>query len=311
MVILNEFTDTGIDTLTLAAAAQGAFDVRTIPGGCLCCTGEEDFQRQLGKLLALPEPPARILIEPSGIGHPGAIVSELRAHEAAGTLHLCSTIALVNGDDIDAMPEIARGQVDAADVVLLAKADRANDALRVRFQAWAIQLFPTKRFIGECAAGVIPPTALEPPPRTFSFEAVPRPISHVLAKEATMHMHVHAPEMQIRHLILGGHPIEARVTQLLQRAACGWLAPAAVLFDRERLAQAASAIDWTSVERMKAVLRTGIEEWHLLQYWSGQWSLQPSPWRQDSRIELQLMPDAVPDWAAWDAFWQRMSEARA
>jgi G3E family GTPase len=71
LVILNEFTDTGIDAVTLAAAARGAYDVRMIPGGCLCCTGEEDFRRQLSGVLNLPphsNPPA--VIEPSGIGHP-------------------------------------------------------------------------------------------------------------------------------------------------------------------------------------------------------------------------------------------------
>ena len=75
VVLLNEFTDAGIDALTVAAAAQGAYDVRLVPGGCLCCAGEADFRRTLQELLA-PEgnPPARILVEPSGIGHPAGIV---------------------------------------------------------------------------------------------------------------------------------------------------------------------------------------------------------------------------------------------
>ncbi len=37
VVILNEFTESGIDVLTVAGQARGEFDVRLVPDGCLCC----------------------------------------------------------------------------------------------------------------------------------------------------------------------------------------------------------------------------------------------------------------------------------
>jgi hypothetical protein len=35
VVILNEFTDAGLDALTVAQSAQGRYDVRLVSGGCL------------------------------------------------------------------------------------------------------------------------------------------------------------------------------------------------------------------------------------------------------------------------------------
>jgi G3E family GTPase len=39
MVILNEFTDAGLDAVSVAEAARGRYDVRLVAGGCLCCVG--------------------------------------------------------------------------------------------------------------------------------------------------------------------------------------------------------------------------------------------------------------------------------
>src|SRR5882757_1796133 len=175
VVILNEFTDTGIDALTLASSARGAYDVRMIPGGCLCCTGEEDFRRQLSGLLAAPAhaQPARILIEPSGVAHPGAIVDELRGFERSGAVRLMSTIALIESHAAQyllSLTELVREQVDAADVVVLSKAELANDITRERFITWANELFPVKRYVGLSERGTLPELALNPPPQLFSFE---------------------------------------------------------------------------------------------------------------------------------------------
>ena len=68
VVILNEFTDAGIDALSVAQSARGNYDVRLVAGGCLCCVGELEFGKQLRDILRRFKP-ARLLIEPSGAGH--------------------------------------------------------------------------------------------------------------------------------------------------------------------------------------------------------------------------------------------------
>jgi G3E family GTPase len=315
LVILNEFTDTGIDTLTLAAAARGAYDVRMIPGGCLCCTGEEDFRRQLSGVLALPSTqwPARILIEPSGIGHPGAVVEELRIFERSGALCLMSTIALLDAaskKEWSMLDSVAQAQVDAADVLLLSKAEQADTEAREKFSAWAQTLFPAKRFVGYSERGALPAVALSPPAAEFSFAMPTRPAVHQLARTSVeSHAHDHAPHIVTRQVQLSVVTAQAKTQQLLGREACGWIVPASVLFDLEQLqALLNDETAWRGVERFKAILRTGVESWHLLQRWSGQSAISECHWRQDSRIEVQMHEHAVVSWAEWDQRWQAMVE---
>jgi G3E family GTPase len=306
LVILNEFTDTGIDALTLAAAARGVYDVRMIPGGCLCCTGEADFRRQLGNLLQQPRRqwPARILIEPSGIAHPGAIVEELRGYQRSGALHLLSTIALIEAQSWQGeqkLTSLVREQVDAADVVLLSKAELASESVQEQFTRWAEQLFPAKRFIGESRAGVLPQSALTPPAARFAFMAA---VPHT-----DVHQHVPAPQVSDYALSWHDQPVSAQLHRLLQREACGWKIPGTLLFDLARLqALLHDPARWQGVERFKAVVRTGVDSWYLLQRWGIQHSIAACAWRQDSRIELQLVENVSGDWPAWHACWQDISE---
>lgn len=316
LVILNEFTDAGIDTLTLAAAARGAYDVRMIPGGCLCCTGEEDFRRQLSGVLALPSDqwPMRILIEPSGIGHPGAIVEELRLFARGGALQLVSTIALLeSGTDCSTLDAVTQAQVDAADVLILSKAEVVSAVARESFLAWAQGLFPAKRFIGCSEHGALPEMALSPPPAEFSFAMVSRPSLHQRArvpqKHGELHAHEHAPHITVRDLQLSVASVQAKAQRLLGREACGWIIPTIVLFDVEQLRQLLTDDDgWRGVERFKAILRTGVDSWHLLQRWGGQYSISECNWRQGSRIELQLAEGIAADWSVWDRRWQAMAQ---
>src|ERR1700749_2291847 len=76
VVILNEFTDAGIDALPVAESSRGNYDVRLVAGGCLCCVGELEFGKQLRDLLRNFKP-ARLLIEPSGAGHAADMVDAM------------------------------------------------------------------------------------------------------------------------------------------------------------------------------------------------------------------------------------------
>lgn len=322
VVILNEFTDTGIDTLTLAAAARGAYDVRMIPGGCLCCTGEEDFRRQLSSLLARPanERPARILIEPSGIARPGTIVDELRGFEYSGALRLSSIVALIeahHADNLSALPDIAREQVDAADVVLLSKAELADELQREHFTTWAAELFPAKRYVGFCERGLLPIAALSPPVRAFSFEPfkLKEPgLAVALATDSTcLHSQRGAKEAEIsqqtRLVCIANAQARARTQCWLERNACGWLVPAQVIFAAPRVEAAFRDTSLLSkAERIKAVLRTGIDRWQLFQRWGTEWAVIDSAWHHDSRIEVQLPRGIAGEWESWDGLWQSLVE---
>jgi G3E family GTPase len=303
VTILNEFTDAGIDVLTLATAARGAYDVRVIPGGCLCCTGELDFRRTLRAIL-IERRPDRILIEPSGIGHPGAVIEELRAQERGGALRLMSTIGLVDPKRLSvfATAGVERDQLDAADVLLLSKADLATEDERAQFLTAASACFPPKRLIGLGRDKLLDADVLAPPSARYSFQLQARPDTHTGA-------HAHSIAIDERTVAMGSSTATARIHSVLQRQACGWTMPRDAVFNRVRLHEALlqnsdGMLD--GVERLKAVLRTGIEHWTLFNVSVAGVNSEPCGWRADSRIEVQMGSDVEVDWPRWDAYWQSM-----
>jgi len=91
--------------------------------------------------------------------------------------------------------------------------------------------------------------------------------------------------------------------------ACGWLAPANIIFDLSKVTRAlqepASLV--AKSERFKAVLRTGIDRWHLVQRWNADWSIAECAWRQDSRMEVQMPETAAVEWREWDDLWRSVA----
>jgi G3E family GTPase len=323
VVLLNEFTDAGIDALTVAAAAQGVYDVRLVPGGCLCCAGEADFRRTLQELLA-PEgnPPARILVEPSGIGHPAGIVEELLAHQAAGRLVLEGVLGLVDAaalppeppssaTALDERSELARASAEIADVLALAKADLATSAQRSAFERYSASLFPTKRAAGFVDHGRLSPTVLaalvsesalvgETAPAAGSTRPFAHGIERARLPTAVVVTPVGPPAMRG----------ERRDVQHLGRAGARWRFPVEVAFSEARVMALLGALPGGlpgigRPERVKAVLRVGEDEWVLVQRAGEAVTLAPTAWRRDNRIEVQLTPGEPWHPDAWDDLWLR------
>jgi G3E family GTPase len=350
-VILNEFTETGIDALTLAAAARGAYDVRLVPGGCLCCASELDFTRTLVQLVQ-EQRPVRLLVEPSGIGHPAAIAEELLQHEARGHLQLAGIICLLDGlraarlwaewqATLDAEaagttpPErsVERDQFEVADVVVLSKADVATPEQRAAFEALANAAYPPKRWVGEMTQGELPAEALLPRgnvgrPAVF---LPARPTLHAAAQ----HDHGGRDEAVALHWPASGEgEVVRRITRRLGRVGVSWVFPTGWIFAKlpllrflekhpvgaadagARVSQGAAAVTCT-VERAKGVVRTGPYAWWSLQAFAGGVGARESQWRLDSRLEVMFLPAAEEAGlsdaiAAWEqALQQSLAIARA
>ncbi len=305
VVLLNEFSDAGIDTLTVASAARGAFDVRLVPGGCLCCAGEQDFRRNLQELVSVTRPD-RIIIEPSGLGHPAGIIEELLGHESRGVLRLAGIVALVdpaNLRDGGPLPGTdAYAQVEIADALALSKPDLADDADRTRFAALAASLYPAKVWSGPLQDGMIPPQAFDQRllrPRQLQKHA--RPATHVAERHAAR------GAFQVP---VAGSGLRSDVCHLGHRA-LSWIFPRSIEFSRGRLqsllAAAGGDDDAASggsrVARLKGVFRVGDDDWVLAQAGNRFFDLRPTSWRRDNRVEL-LVDDAEGfDAAGWDAAW--------
>lgn len=280
VVILNEFTDAGLDALNVAQSAHGTYDVRLVAGGCLCCVGELEFGRQIRDILRNLAP-ARLLIEPSGAAHAADIVDELAVYEAQGALQLDSVICLI--DPFDAERILAQrdgnewAQIQSADVLLLSKTDLAQAAARHAFAAIAAAQFPTKRFVGDMSHGQLPGIALQPYSRSARFSLVPQPVEEMVSSTAPFTVSG----------LTGTETHGAR----LGFSAVSWILPRELTFPRvvlePRLRWMVDAYP-DVLRRFKAVFRTGPGPSWMVQSQGRGLAQEDSAYRRDSRVEIVL-----------------------
>lgn len=70
--IVNEFGAVGIDAAAIESSASehGDVVVKQIAGGCMCCVLSGPLSAAIAQIIRQVKPD-RVLIEPSGLGHPG------------------------------------------------------------------------------------------------------------------------------------------------------------------------------------------------------------------------------------------------
>ncbi len=277
VVILNEFTETGLDALSVAQSAYGRYDVRLVAGGCLCCVGELEFGKQLRDILRNLKP-VRLLIEPSGAGHAADIVDELAIYESQRALTLDSVVCLVDPLDSSRILRTREtnewSQIQSADVLLLSKADLAGPAEREAFDTIAAAQYPVKRFVGSYGDGTLPPEALQRYAREPGFSLLRN--ADATAPTAT--------DFAVGGLL----GVETQLSQL-GLWAVGWTLPRELTFSRTviepRLQWLLDAYrEW--LKRFKGVFRTGPGPSWLVQSHGRGLSAEDSAYRRDSRIEL-------------------------
>ncbi len=286
LVILNEFTDAGIDALSVAEVARGQYDVRLVAGGCLCCVGELEFSRQLHDILRNIKP-ARLLIEPSGAGHAADIVDTLSVYESQRALQLDSVICLVDALDagriVHARPPVEWSQIQSADVLLLSKPDLAAVPERRAFDEIAAAQYPAKRYLGSCRNGELPPEAMQKFDRTAAF---------------TLLQDAGAAVSQSEEFSVAGLVGSETHSQQLGLWGVNWVLPRELMFSRvviePRLTWLLQAYDgW--LRRLKGVFRTGPGPSWLVQSHGRGLSAEDSAYRRDSRIEIVLGAAPTPD----------------
>lgn len=294
-LIVNEFGAIGIDGIDMA----GEGPVRTIAGGCLCCVASPGMALALRDILR--QKPDRILIEPSGLGHPAGLFDLLREAEKAGAIDLRATLCLIDARKL-ADPRLADNetfldQAQMADVLLASKCDLASDEDRARFQAFATAFFPAKRHTGFIVDGAVDPALLDL--ESGDDRAPLFPDLHRAARAAP---------------VSGVLPLPPRpAAPLFQSSAAfghrygGWLFHADDQFDRGqvlallRRPDLAAVLKLSGSLRVKAVLRTGRTAL-LIDRVGNETTQRAVAWRRDSRLEC-IVPDdgGEPDWAALQA----------
>lgn len=134
MVIVNDFGAIDIDSRLIRS--RGA-DTISLANGCACCTISSNLTQTFVRIAEAADRPDVILLEPSGLADPGAIIQIALANPA---LRLDGVITLIDGDNIlaqladETIGPLIRAQVRAANIVVLNKIDllwdRAGDVRR-------------------------------------------------------------------------------------------------------------------------------------------------------------------------------------
>ncbi len=178
-IIVNEFGALGIDgELLRSCGIEGCDedDIVELANGCLCCTVAEDFLPTMQALLDRAAPPEHILIETSGLALPKPLLKAFNWPGIRSRVTVDGVIAVVDGpavaagrfaDDPDAiarqrqadpsldhdnpLAEVYEDQLQAADLVLLNKADLLSEVEQTRLRTAigaaiprAVKVIPTR-----------------------------------------------------------------------------------------------------------------------------------------------------------------------
>jgi len=240
-VLVNDAGSFGIDAGLLPDDA-----VAQVAGGCACCAARVALGVALTRLLRRG-PWDRLLIELSGLGHPGPLVDLLRSGAWAGVLRIDEIVAVADAGRIEAQlrgghRDLAVAQIEVADRVVLNRPGALPAGGLASLARTLGDWPPFPRCVEPCADGIAMPPGTAPA------------------------------------RIDDGRSGEAG--SLMRR----W--PAERRFDRTRLMQLAQDWrGLPGLLRGKAVFRTS-REWYCWQFDGQHATWESSGWRRDSRIEL-------------------------
>ncbi len=128
-ILVNEFGEVGIDGSLFSgqnAESEGVF-ISEVPGGCMCCAAGLPMQIALTRLLSRARPD-RLLIEPTGLGHPREVLEVLSASHYQEVLKLQATITLVDArkvkDERYTRHPTFQQKLAIADIIVANKSDQ-------------------------------------------------------------------------------------------------------------------------------------------------------------------------------------------
>ena len=310
-ILVNEFGQVGIDQALFAGRED--VSVKGLPGGCLCCQLAFVLQAGLVSLIHQTRPD-RLIIEPSGLGHPAGLIDVLRSEGLASALALEEVITLLDPRALDDTRTREHGtfqdQLTLAGGVVLSKRDLASDQQLAAAHEFLAGMWPRKRWIGELGRA---DGESQPPQARMAGQEVAL-IDWLLSAERAPQRqgggHVSAvredqPEisMPAAHraaldrarlaqasdespapgmMPLPGAPVIEQA-EGLEHASLGWRIAASEVFDLDQLTQWLDGLprEW----RIKGVFHTQ-DGWRSYNRANGRAELAPSSWREDSRLEL-------------------------
>jgi G3E family GTPase len=265
-VLVNDFGPIGLDGAIIGADAGGdegrKLSVFNVPGGCVCCSAADGLVAGFAKIAKLPRLD-RIIIEPSGVAMPGEIVELIAQLRLPFAMEMRPTVVIVDPGDVAGLDDPAtpavpyfEKMIEAADVLVANRCDKASAQTMAKFHAFAAAIYPPKLRVVTTTRGVLPDEVFEL--RAKSEEA-PRYFSAV------------------------------KQTHEVTQRADGTTWPAELEFRLDALlprvkAMAQHGVNGAKIERLKAVFHTD-QGWKLIEIARGEVHCNATAYRRDNRID--------------------------
>ncbi|MDG3085573.1 GTP-binding protein [Vibrio hannami] len=289
-VLVNEFGEIGIDGAIMTD--QGAL-IKEVPGGCMCCTAGVPMSVGINALLR--QKPDRLIIEPTGLGHPKQVIATLTSEQYQPYVELRATVALVDArnlsDEKYTSNQNFNDQLDSADIVVANKADLYEKQDSAVFSEWLEQQNPPKLHWVEVEEGKIDASLLDMPSNAKNSTT-----------QTSSHHHDH--EIMQPHFDLPtGETFIRKESKGKGYQSCGWLYKAEIAFCFDGLFSLFMSVP---AERVKAVVNT-TKGCHAFNVSNGVVSVNELSLEDiESRIEI-INEQAL----NWDGIEERLNQAIA
>ncbi|MCL9779941.1 GTP-binding protein [Vibrio sp. S4M6] len=240
-VLVNEFGEIGIDGALMSE--QGAL-IKEVPGGCMCCTAGVPMSVGINALLRTQ--PDRLLIEPTGLGHPKQVMAVLTSEQYTRYVDLKATIAFVDPRNLSVEKYTTNqnfnDQLDVSEVIIGNKVDQCTVQDIDAFNDWVTNQSPAKVFHKLVKFGQMPLEVLD----------IERRAQEVLSASHDSH-HLEHAELEPKFELPPGKDFIRKENKGQHYFSCGWLIGSEHKFDFDSLMSMLNAI---SAERVKAVMNT-------------------------------------------------------
>lgn len=279
-VLVNEFGQIGIDQEMMPNA--DGLHVKELAGGCICCTLGASLTPTVKALIEQTQPD-RLIIEPTGIGHPEGIIDALMGPNLKDKLDVRAIVCLLDPRTLTAEEvigsDVFHDQINLADVVLINKCDLA-DKTQISMAETALgQMFPPKQHIGCTTRGAI----------TVELLDLVRN-GELTSQFPAAHEHEHAEHTHHEHHHDHSHPAVPEPGKPIRATghgsglfSCGWVFHHDDCFDYWALESILNGL--TDISRIKGVIRIGYA-WIFYNRVNDEHDFDKVAYRRDSRIEI-------------------------
>lgn len=251
-ILVNEFGEVGIDGAFFKGRPEDNIYIREVPGGCMCCTSGLPMQVALNQLISYAKP-HRLLIEPTGVGHPKEVLAALQQPHYQDVFDIQATLTLVDARVIAQTRYrenlIYQEQLSIADRIIATKTDlyEGDEVGYLRI------------YLAEQGLGNTPLTMLDNPLADLSILAGTSgsvPVEDQALSDKPEHKHDHEKSGSLVDDLQHALQQTGRVT--IENAAQGFSSQGWIFNDNKifDFTQAMNLLSVVEVDRLKAVLIT-------------------------------------------------------